>query len=534
MTPERPTIHTADARQIFLGSELQEVLRLLARERPRRDVVLRILNSIAGILDCERIALLQLRKTGGFYVVCACDRDGESLSLPSEHVSHFAVKRAMDSGEPLFVEEARADRRYRCEVALEGKKMARSIAVFPMTGADGLVAGVYADHRFQVITRPADEEGLRAWLSLAELAVNLRRRFRAQRGRRGSPSSWGQATSISPIEESVHVSPRVVDPDEVMHVEDFHGFRSANPDLRDMFESIRNLASSDLPCLICGETGTGKSLLARAIHQASNRQEKSFEPLQCAALPETLIESELLGHVKGSFTGAEVDRDGILVQAHGGTLFLDEVGDMSEGLQRKLLRALDDGVVRPLGAKDSIQVDFRTISATRHSLEQLVDRGVFRRDLYFRLKGVAVEVSPLRERREDILALASWFLSKYADEKAAQPPELTRDAKIRLLDYSWPGNVRELENEMRRLVALGERKVDVSGLGIGPGQAFGLKGENVNVNEIRSLFDTVSSAERTAVVVALEAVGGNRSKAAERLSITRKSLYRRMKKYGLL
>ena len=207
---------------------------------------------------------------------------------------------------------------------------------------------------------------------------------------------------------------------------------------------------------------------------------------------------------------------------------------MSEGLQRKLLRALDDGVVRPLGAKDSIQVDFRTISATRHSLEQLVDRGVFRRDLYFRLKGVAVEVSPLRERREDILALASWFLSKYADEKAAQPPELTRDAKMRLLDYSWPGNVRELENEMRRLVALGERKVDVSGLGIGPGRAFGLKGENVNVNEIRSLFETVSSAERTAVVVALESVGGNRSKAAERLSITRKSLYRRMKKYGLL
>ena len=145
-----------------------------------------------------------------------------------------------------------------------------------------------------------------------------------------------------------------------------------------MFESIRNLASSDLPCLICGETGTGKSLLARAIHQASDRQEKSFEPLQCAALPEALIESELLGHVKGSFTGAEVDRDGILVQAHGGTLFLDEVGDMSEGLQRKLLRALDDGVVRPLGAKDSIQVDFRTISATRHSLEQLVDRGVFK------------------------------------------------------------------------------------------------------------------------------------------------------------
>jgi DNA-binding NtrC family response regulator len=312
----------------------------------------------------------------------------------------------------------------------------------------------------------------------------------------------------------------------------FHGLMSVNPDMKDIFDTLRSLAHSDIPVLIQGETGTGKGVLARALHESSARGSRPYVCVHCGSVPETLIESEIMGHVKGAFTGADLDREGVFVTADGGTLLLDEVADMSLELQKKLLRVLEDGLVRPVGAKEPVRVDVRLVGSTSGDLEKLVKEDAFRRDLYHRLKGVVIQLPPIRERREDILPLATHFLQKYALEEGRGAATLKESAKLKMLGYSWPGNVRELEHEMRRLVALGVEEIGAEHLTFsgrredsldkGPGGA-----------EAPSLEEAVAEAEKEAISMALRGARGNKSRAAAQLGITRKALYRRMAKHGI-
>jgi two-component system, NtrC family, response regulator HydG len=225
----------------------------------------------------------------------------------------------------------------------------------------------------------------------------------------------------------------------------------ASAAMRKMRASLDRLGDQDVPILIQGESGTGKELVARALHERGARRRKRFVALNCGAIPESLIDSELFGHIKGAFTGATTDRAGVFVEADGGTLFLDEIGDMPLAVQARLLRVLQESEVRPLGGSGTRKVDVRVIAASHVDLAQAVEQGRFRQDLYYRLNVVVLRVPPLRERLDDLPLLAAHFIRKHGGKK---PPTLSPDALEAMMDYSWPGNVRELENSVLHAIAL--------------------------------------------------------------------------------
>ena len=503
---------------------------------PDRSFLTEILDGLAVALDCERIHLFRLRERGGFHVLIARSRDLVNIPRASERISHHAVRRMAGRGTSIFVPDARQDRRFRTEESAGGKRTAVSILAIPIFLEGGLYGGVYADHRFQALEDLSATPAAGAWMALLSAALYLRLESLAARRLRRELEAARVSLPRDASRPTGKTKAAAPEPDEsTEEVEDLHGFISANPDIRDLFDSIRNLGASDLPILIQGETGTGKGLLARAIHESSTRRDHPFVTLHAATVPEALFESELLGHVRGAFTGAEANYDGVFVRADRGTLLLDEIGETTLEVQKKLLRVLEDGLVRALGAKEPVQVDVRLISTTSRNLEKLVRQGRFRRDLFYRLKGVDLLVPPLRDRREDVLPLALGFLEKHARAAGKKPPELTAGARGRLLRHSWPGNAREVENEMRKLVALGADPIEPRHLS--PTLARqGRSGEGDWPSQGSSawrLDETVELAEREAIVGALKASRGNKSRAAKHLGITRKSLYRRMAKYGI-
>jgi DNA-binding NtrC family response regulator len=300
------------------------------------------------------------------------------------------------------------------------------------------------------------------------------------------------------------------------------------PAMTGVYKQIAHAASADAPVLIIGESGTGKELVARAIHQHGNRSQKPFVPINCGALTETLLESELFGHIKGSFTGAVADAKGVFQTAHTGTVFLDEVGEMSPALQVKLLRVLQEGEVRPVGSSRAIRTDVRILAATNVDVERAVADGKFRQDLYFRLGVVIITLPPLRERREDIPLLIERFL-KAAAAKAMKQVELTPAATDALSSYHWPGNVRELENMIERLVVFSRgNRIDIGDL---PPTLT----PRAPVLEKR-LFDdlpTLEEIERRYLLHVLEQVGNNRTRAAEVMGIDRRTLYRMAERFGV-
>lgn len=518
------------------GTRSIELLTRLVDEGPSLALWRDLLDALLDVFRAERIFLVKLRRGGGFRVLAARSHDREDLRDAESKVSHFAVHRMAESGDPIHVADARKDRRYRTEEALHGRHMAQSILVLPLASRGRLHGGIYADHRFQAIEPPRHEEAeLRVLTGIASLCLAPgERRVTFEPASVPEPRPTGGARGEGPEATPAEREGLQLLAPESLKVEAFEGLVSANPDMKDLFDSARSLAQANLPILIRGETGTGKGALARAIHAASPRSAGPFVTISCAAIPEDLIESEILGHVRGAFTGAEGDRAGVLVEAHGGTLHLDEVGDMSPAFQRKLLRVIEDGRVRPLGAKQAIQVDVRLIASTSADLGELVRAGSFRRDLYFRLKSAELEIPPLRDRKEDILAGARVFLEREAGARGRSPQRLGRDASLRLLRHSWPGNVRELENEMRRLVAVAPEVIEAGDLLLGKeieavGGEVALSGGAASLR----LSAQVEAAERAAVKRALKAARGNKSRAAKALGITRKSLYRRIERYGL-
>jgi two-component system response regulator HydG len=294
-----------------------------------------------------------------------------------------------------------------------------------------------------------------------------------------------------------------------------------------VYKIMQKVSQHEYPVLILGESGTGKELVAKSIHFSGPRKDRPFAPVDCSALVPTLIESELFGYVKGAFTGAQHGKQGLLEAAQGGTLFLDEIGDIPVDLQAKLLRALQEREVKPVGSTERRRIDVRIIAATHRDLESAIKSGTFRQDLYFRLNVVQVKLPPLRERKSDIPLLVTSFLDKFSDPQ--QPPRtISEDAMRQLIGYDWPGNVRELENAIERAVALGSGPiVQVADL---PSNLQYPTTERVpDKNELLPLEEL----ERRAILRTLRETGGDKLAAARILGIGKTTLYRKLKQYHL-
>ncbi len=361
--------------------------------------------------------------------------------------------------------------------------------------------------------------------------------------------------------KAAHDMRQVVSYQPLLESEDYElGIVGRSEAMQQVFKMIGQVAASDATSLITGESGTGKELVARAIYHHSNRSEKPFLAVNCAAIPEQLLESELFGHERGAFTGATNQRIGKFEQCNGGTIFLDEIGDMTPPTQTKILRVLQSGAFERVGGNTSIKVDVRVLAATNKPLEEAVAARQFREDLFYRLNVVRIHIPPLRERREDVRLLVNYFLKKFARDQKGAPKSISSSALKALEQYHWPGNVRELENVIRRALVVSKgdaillselppeivsqssaapaTATSAASTSVAPGDATG----NEAVNLARRLFQwarkdpklkIIPTVERELVLQALKETSGNQVQAAKMLGITRATLRKRIEKFGI-
>jgi len=307
----------------------------------------------------------------------------------------------------------------------------------------------------------------------------------------------------------------------------------ASPAMQQVYQTIDQVSATDATVLITGESGTGKEVVAREIHNRSKRKAGPFIAINCAAVPEALLESELFGHAKGAFTDAKTSRQGLFQQASGGTLFLDEIGEMALALQPKLLRALQERKVRPVGAENEVAIDVRLVTATNRDLEEMVEAKAFREDLYYRINVIHTPLPPLRARGGDVLLLAQHWLRHYAAVFDKKVVGLTAAAAERIMAYEWPGNVRELGNCLERAVALAHfEEIQVEDLPEKIRNQQTRRSTSLSGSDVPELL-TLEEVERRHVIRVLEACHGNRTDAAKILGLDRKTLYRKLLRWGV-
>ena len=330
------------------------------------------------------------------------------------------------------------------------------------------------------------------------------------------------------LRRAFHVSQLEKEQRELRHRlrgDTFEDMIGTSPKMQEVFSTIRKVATTDAPVLITGESGTGKELVARAIHRLSVREGKPFIPINCGAIPENLIESELFGHEKGTFTGAHAQRKGRFEMAEGGTLFLDEIGDLPLTLQVKLLRFLQEKTIERVGGREQIEVDTRVLAATNRDLEEAMKNATFREDLYYRLNVVKISLPPLRERQADVVLLAKTFLDRYTSEIRKKIKGFSSQAIESVARYSWPGNVRELENRIKRAVIMSEgKKITLEDLEMEP---------TTGKKECMVLKDAREILEKELILKAIARNENNLTKAASDLGISRPTLYDLMEKLGI-
>ncbi|MBI5695965.1 MAG: sigma-54-dependent Fis family transcriptional regulator [Nitrospirae bacterium] len=307
---------------------------------------------------------------------------------------------------------------------------------------------------------------------------------------------------------------------------DFSHIIGDNPGIKRILEEVAKIADSRSNVLLFGETGTGKELFARAIHHNSNRREKPFVPINCSAIPDNLLESELFGHVKGAFTGAAGAKKGLFEEAVGGTVFLDEIGEMSTALQSKLLRVIEDREVRPVGGNQSVKVDLRFIAATNKDLNRAIADGSFREDLFYRINTISLTLVPLRDRPEDLPRLSAYFLDKFSAELGKPVRRMSEDTFSVFRDYNWPGNVRELKNIIERAVLVADSDT------ISPEHLpDAIRGERTIVSESAIKGLSIEDYTKAAILMYQETL--SEQKIADMLGITRKSLWEKRKRWGI-
>jgi transcriptional regulator with GAF, ATPase, and Fis domain len=529
------------------------ITRALLCETDETRLLRQIVDSTVALAGAERGFLLLARDHDGLVVPpidpseltvrVARSFEQADIPIPASRLSMGIAGQVLRERRPLLSVDAGRDERFSTMASVEDLRL-RSVLCVAIE-LDGRVEGVlYVDNRLQEGAFSEDELDLvELFASQAALAIRNARQI-AELRRRNERLSHSRS-QIEALNQQLGRKIRDRDTElAVVRAElerergryDYTAIVGASDGMRHVFEQLDRIIGADLPVLIQGESGTGKELIARAIHYNGVRKERPFVSLNCAALPDSLLESELFGHTRGAFTGADRAKKGLIEQAHGGSLFLDEVGDMSEEMQKKFLRVLQEGEVRPLGSDQRVVVDFRLIAASHRDLEELMRVDDFREDLFYRVNVLPVHLPPLRERRDDIPLLAEALLARAARETGREPPFLPHEVLAALVSYDWPGNVRELENEMRRLVVLAEDVVTLEL--VSPAVRDGASRERRGVSGPALQVDgdlraAVARFECTAIESALERSGGNKSRAAGELGISRFALQRKLDKYGL-
>jgi transcriptional regulator with GAF, ATPase, and Fis domain len=496
-----------------------------------------IVDTVIELTDAERGFLLLEDEPGQLEVKVARNIDQRTLETAEFELSRSIARQAAAGGEPIVTIDAAGDARFREALSVSDLHL-RSVLAVPLA-IKGRVAGtIYVDHRLR--KGAFDQDDVRLVLDFAEqaaialenarLLAELRRRERQVEAlnRRLEVELAARREELSGIKQELR------DNREALAVRyDYRNIIGRTPRMLDLFRLLDRITDTTLPVVIQGESGTGKELVARAIHSNGPRRDQPFVGENCAAIPETLLESTLFGYVRGAFTGAERDTRGLFEVADGGTLFLDEVGEMSPGMQGKLLRVLQQGELRRVGSERTLKVDVRILAATNRDLARMVEEGKFRRDLFFRLNVAQISLPPLRERRDDIPLMVERFLAKLATAAGRPAPKpLDPAALARLVAHRWPGNVRELENEITRADALSGDRIGVADLS--PAVAAAGDPGAVVPDDPDSLLlkPRVERLERSLLREALGRAANNQTKAAEILGLSRFGLQKKLKRYN--
>jgi len=539
--------------RVRLGGSLAENLasiestqtQQVSRERDMLQTLLAVLRAVHGEDRLDRMAAMLIdaavsltRAERGFLFLVEKGRTTlamgrnfarEPVAAPEQKISRTLLGRALESDEPLLLRDASSDGQFAGVQSISDLGL-RALLAAPLRWGDEVLGLLVVDHRLAPGAFQHDDAGLTAAIGIvAASALGAARERLALAGVQRKLASLqrqlGQR-SAAPAKDEVPRTGLATGSGR------FRGIVGSSPVMERLYAAMEKVVDSEVPVLIQGHSGTGKELVAQAIHFGGPRADRPFVTENCGALPDTLLESELFGHVKGAFTGATRDRVGRFEEADGGTLFLDEVGEMTETMQARLLRALQEGEIRRLGSDQVVKVDVRVLAATNKDLAEAVRTGRFREDLYYRLKVVQLDLPPLRARQGEVPLLCEHFMVQEAAELGRERREITATAMAALEAYAWPGNVRQLRNEVRRLLLLGEGPVGRDELSpeiLGAGtRASGDPGPD------HSLPDRIGAIELAAIREAMDEHKGNRSQAARQLGISRFALLRKLEKYGAL
>jgi transcriptional regulator with GAF, ATPase, and Fis domain len=525
-----------------------QIARALNEELDLTRLLTQIVDAAIHLCGAER-GFLILGKSGEHSVEVARNFAQEEVLSPEFKISRTIANRVMATGVPELTTNAQEDDRFRDLQSVADLRL-RSVLCIPIRVQNEIGGVLYVDNRLQQQVFQEREKAL--MLSLADHAGTAILTARSCSTLRGKQVELQQAldrvdqlnaalkgqlqektSELSQIREEISAQSL-----GLRSKYDYKQIVGQGRAMRSVFALLDKYIEADDPVLITGDSGTGKELVARAIHAHSRRKDHPFVSENCAALPEALLESELFGYVRGAFTGATANKKGLLESATGGMLFLDEIGDMPFDLQKKLLRVLQEGEVRPLGSRETVKVDVRLICATNRNLEQMVRDSEFREDLYYRLAVLPVHLPPLRDRKEDIPPLVKRFLGDLQRETQTKV-RISPDAMERIVAYGWPGNVRELQNEIRRAAILCDGIILESHLSQhvregrrGPGTPYADDG-TVPSERGTTLPDMVRDLEIREIQKAFDRAQANKSRAAELLGLSRFALQRKLEKYAL-
>jgi transcriptional regulator with GAF, ATPase, and Fis domain len=484
---------------------LYRVAQILLQDREYGEILAGVLDVAIEGLGADR-GFVVVREGNGFRAAVARNFSGESLSDAEKEISDTIAAQVATSGRTLLLGDAASAEPLHEKSSIHRLEM-RSLLCAPLVTSNEAFALIYLENR-QIKNCFAEHQ-----------RVLLDEICRLSAPRLRSVVAMAQAARRAQDLEGA--------------TGDFGGILTADEKMAAALRTARQVAPTDLPVLILGETGTGKELVARLLYRFSGRSSGEFAVVNCAAIPGSLIESELFGYVRGAFTGAVRDRMGLIPAAHRGTCFLDEIGELPLELQSRLLRVLQSGEFTRLGATRAETVDVRFLAATNRDLEREVEEGRFRSDLFYRLSAITLKLPPLRERPQDILLLAGHFLWMYAGRYGREAPRLSPDSMAALAAHSFPGNVRELESEIARLVAISP-----------PGATIGAEALNDRIRNVAPSAAnrgaqalpamSLAEMEKKLIISVLETTAGNRTRAAEVLGISREGLRTKMQRLGLV